>query len=320
MNKTACAPVLVTVFNRPSETAQVLDRLRLVKPRRIFLSADGPRPGHPGDAAKCQEVRALLAQNIDWDADVYTDFSPDNLGLRRRMGSAISWALERVDRIIILEDDCIPEITFFRFCTELLHRYANDGRIGAITGDNFQPRGFDCGASYYFSRYAHCWGWATWRRAWKLYDDAMSDWPQVRNSDWLNQHFSNSLEALYWRQLFDGTYEGKIQSWAYRWTYSFWRHGMLAATPAKNLVCNIGTGPAATNTRDHEEDKHGRLAQDMDFPLQHPLNVERHIQADRFAQQKVFGRAKDPSMAGRLKRLLIKIKKGLAPLRRCYNG
>jgi hypothetical protein len=308
MNKPDCAPVLLTAFNRPSEIAQVLDRLRLVKPRRIFLSADGPRSGHPGDARKCQEVRALMAQNIDWNADVSTDFSPENLGLRCRMGSAISWALEHVDRVIILEDDCIPETTFFRFCTELLDRYADEDRVGAITGDNFQPPGFECGASYYFSRYPHCWGWATWRRAWKLNDDNMSDWPEVRESGWLEGLFPRPLEALYWRDIFEKTYSGKINTWDYQWTYSCWRHGMLTATPSKNLVTNIGTGLAATNTRNIEEDKHNRFSSPISFPLIHPNHIKNNSSSDDYVQRIHFGRAKDSTLSGRIKRLFKKIK------------
>jgi hypothetical protein len=308
MNDSACAPVLINVFNRPLETSQVLERLRLAKPRRIFLSADGPRPGHPGDLEKCDEVRALLARNIDWDAEVSTDFSPKNLGLRRRMSSAISWALEHVDRVIILEDDCIPETTFFRFCTELLDRYANDDRVGSITGDNFQPPRFDCGASYYFSRYMHCWGWATWRRAWMLNDETMSDWPEIRESGWLQGLFSNPLEVLYWKQIFDNTHASRINTWDYQWLYSCWRHGMLTATPSNNLVTNIGIGITATNTKNIEKDKHNRVSNSISFPLVHPDYINRNVSADNYIQNTHFGRGKDNSLFGRLRRFLNKAK------------
>lgn len=312
MTEVTCAPVLLTVFNRPLETRQVLARLKQVRPPVIFVAADGPREERTDDPHLCQEVRRLVAEEIDWAAEVITNFAPLNLGLRRRMASAISWALENEDRVIVLEDDCLPDPSFFRFCTELLERYADDPRVGVITGDNFQPEGFECRESYYFSRYPHCWGWATWRRAWELYDDPMSDWPAVRESTWLRSFFPSSLEELYWRQIFDKTHRGEIQSWAYRWTYSCWRREMLTATPTRNLVTNIGIGAAASNTRDAERGKHGLAARAIHFPLVHPANVIRNVSADATAQQNAFGLAKDPSLRGRIGRVVSKFSKKLA--------
>ena len=302
-----CAPVLLTVFNRPHETSQVLARLQMVQPQTILIAADGPRTTHPEDVSLCEEVRRLVTQAVDWPAQVTTNYSPRNLGLGRRMNSAISWALEHHDRIIVLEDDCVPDPSFFRFCTELLERYAADPRVGAITGDNFQPEEFDCGGSYYFSRYPHCWGWGTWRRAWALNDHDMSDWPLVRATNWLSSIFPESLELLYWQRIFDDTYSGKIDTWDYQWTYACWRRNMLTATPRSNLVRNVGVGEAATNTRSVEPDKHHRECLPLDFPLRHPLLLERNKEADDYAQRTVFGRAKDRSLCGRFKRLTAKI-------------
>lgn len=307
MSTFPCAPVLLTVFNRPHETREALARLKQVRPGKIFIAADGPRDGQSEDHDLCQEVRRLVADEIDWPAEVVTDFAPLNLGLRRRMASAISWTLEHEDRVIVLEDDCLADSSFFRFCTELLEYYADDRRVGVITGDNFQPEGFTCEASYYFSRYPHCWGWATWRRAWDLYDDDMSDWPAIRQSAWLKELFPQPLQALYWKQIFDKTYSGEVQSWAYRWTYACWLHEMLTATPARNLVTNIGVGASASNTRDAEQGKHGLAAEALSFPLVHPRNVLRNILADEYAQQHAFGQAKDRSLQGRLHRLIAKL-------------
>jgi hypothetical protein len=307
VNNLPCAPVLLTVFNRPRETGQVLDRLKLIRPDKILIAADGPRVMNTQDYSLCEDVRRLVLDAIDWRAEVKTEFASTNLGLRKRMASAISWALEQYDRVIVLEDDCLPDPTFFRFCTELLDRYNTEHRVGAITGDNFQSKEFDCGESYYFSRYPHCWGWATWRRAWRLNDNEMSDWPQVRETSWLDSIFREPLEALYWHQLFDDTYSGKIDTWDYQWTYACWRHHMLTATPCRNLVTNVGIGEAATNTRDVESDKHHRDAFALAFPLRHPLSLSRKKDADCYAQQTVFGRAKDPSLLGRMQRLAAKI-------------
>jgi hypothetical protein len=178
--------------------------------------------------------------------------------------------------------------------------------VGAATGDNFQPEGFACDASYYFSRYPHCWGWATWRRAWDTYSDSMSDWPAVRNTDWLRNIFPSRLEELYWRQIFDNTYAAKIQSWAYRWTYALWKHDLLTITPDRNLVTNIGTGLAATNTKTAASCKHFLKSQQMSFPMVHPTVIVRNRKADDYAQKAHFGLAKDCSLVGRFNRLLRK--------------
>jgi hypothetical protein len=324
MKDAGYAPILLTLFNRPRETREVFNCLKQIRPSKLLIACDGPREDYAEDHLLCAEVQRIIADEITWPADIITNFSPLNLGLRQRIASAITWALEHSDRVIVLEDDCLPDPSFFRFCTELLDRYKDDSRVGVITGDNFQPEGFQCDASYYFSRYPHCWGWATWRRAWELYDDGMSDWPEVRESRWLKDLFPHPLEALYWRQIFDGTYSGKIQSWAYRWTYSCWRHGLLTATPVRNLVTNIGTGAAASNTRDPERGKHDLEAWAMTFPLAHAVDVTRDQTADDHAQQQAFGRAKDPSLRGKVVRLLSKIKKKLlrfldCPSRKCHH-
>jgi glycosyltransferase involved in cell wall biosynthesis len=316
MSELIHAPVLLTVFNRPLETRQVLAGLKQVRPPLIFVAADGPRESRPDDQHLCQEVHRLVAEQIDWPAQVFTDFSSRNLGLRRRMASAISWVLEQEDRVIVLEDDCLPDPSFFRFCTELLDRYAEDRRVGVITGDNFQPEGFDCGASYYFSRYAHCWGWATWRRAWYHYDDAMSRWPKLASTDWLSKKFPHKLEALYWEQIFNDTFHGKVNSWAYRWLFSFWVNEMLCATPNRNLVKNIGVGESATNTKKRLAHHHFIPAHKIKFPLIHPIEVSRNKDADDFVQKTHFGRAKDRTYKGQLLRLISKIQKSSAMLLR----
>jgi hypothetical protein len=307
MKAYTCAPVLLTVFNRPDETRQVLARLKQVRPEKIFIAADGPRAGRSEDELLCEEVQRLVTEEIDWPATILTDFAPSNLGLRHRMSSAITWALQHEDRVIVLEDDCVPDPTFFRFCTELLERFKDDPRVGVITGDNFQPEEFECLASYYFSRYPHCWGWATWRRAWELYDVTMAEWLQVRETDWLQTIYQHPLEALYWQQMFDKTYKNEINTWDYQWTYICWRFNMITVTPALNLVTNVGTQCSATNTKHIDKAKHHLKLYSMAFPLNHPQTILRNVTADDFVQRTHFGRAKDPSLLGRVKRLTAKI-------------
>lgn len=282
-----CAPVLLVAFNRPDTTAAVLESLRAVRPDRLFLAVDGPRADRPGERERVAQVQRL-AQRIDWPCRVDTLFRDRNLGCRVAVSEAITWFFDHVDAGIILEDDCVAHPTFFRFAAELIGRFAHDHRVFMISGDNFQFGRRRSEYSYYFSRYAHIWGWASWRRAWKHYDDKMSAWPRLRAEGWLAAAFSHRATAEYWTRVFDATYRGSNDSWAYRWTYSAWIREALTILPAVNLVSNIGFGDAATHTRLGSSRLARLPVHEMSFPLSHPPEVARNEEADRFTQHSVF--------------------------------
>ena len=301
------APVVLLVFNRPEQTRRVLEVLRRVKPPTLFVVADGPRPDVPLDAPACAEVRQIISQGVDWNARVLLHYAEVNLGLRRRVSSGLDWVFEQVDRAIVLEDDCVPHPSFFQFCTELLAHYEHDTRVGVITGDNFQPQPFTCAASYYFSRYNHCWGWASWRRAWTFFDEGMARWPALRDTGWLDGLFPDPGHAHYWARIFDGVHERRINSWAYAWTFACWSQHLLTAIPQVNLVANIGFGETATNTRGGGGVKGNLPVSAMEFPLRHPACIVPDYSADAYSQRHVFGsataRPQSQPLFGRLRRI-----------------
>ena len=300
-------PVILLVFNRPEPTRAVLEEVRRARPATLLVVADGPRANRPGEREACARVRSLIETGNDWGAQLLTNYSEVNLGCRRRVSSGLDWAFQKVDRAIILEDDCVPSPSFFSYCDELLEYYAEDERIGAVSGDNFQPRPFACDASYYFSRYPHCWGWATWRRAWKYYDAAMANWPELRRSRWLYGLFQDPLHAEYWENIFDLVHQGKRDSWAYVWTFSCWSQHFLTTLPEVNLVKNIGTGAEATNTTDKDEQMHHLAAGELTFPLQKPACTVRNHAADDYSQRTIFGAAKPRTLGGKARRLVRKL-------------
>jgi hypothetical protein len=285
----ATPATLILAFNRPDKTRAVFDSVRAAKPRRLFVAVDGPRQGRAEDASNVLRVQSL-ANEVDWDCEVATLFRSANLGCKAAVSSAINWFFEHVDEGVILEDDCVPHPSFFRYAQELLQRYGHDQRIMTISGDNFQ-RGRRRGPySYYFSRYSHIWGWATWRRAWRSYDHAMSAWPQVRDGGWLRDLFpGNPVAARYWARIFEETYRGKNDSWAYRWTFCCLANSGLTILPAVNLVSNIGFDVQATHTTAGANRLGGLPAEEMEFPLRHPPFVIRDTVADEFTQSSVFG-------------------------------
>jgi hypothetical protein len=217
-------------------------------------------------------TRAII-ERVDWDCEVLTNFSETNLGCKRRMSSGIDWIFDQVERAIILEDDCLPDITFFRFCEELLEFYRLDRRIAQITGVNFQLGHRLNNDSYYFSKYCHIWGWATWRDRWKgHYDVDMKHWPRIRDGGTLSDLVGGPAEAKYWTGVFERTFQGQIDTWDYQWVFACMLQGRLAVLPNANLVSNIGFGSAATHTTGSGELANLR-AESMEFPLRHPRGV-----------------------------------------------
>ncbi|MDR7920716.1 glycosyltransferase family 2 protein [Thermosynechococcus sp. HY213] len=279
--------VLFLIFNRPHTTQRVFEAIRQVRPPRLYVAADGPRADREGEAEKVAEVRRIATQ-VDWPCEVKTLFREKNLGCKVAVSSAITWFFEHEEKGIILEDDCLPHPDFFRFCDELLEYYKQDERVWVITGNNFQDGQWRGKASYYFSKYSHCWGWATWKRAWSKYDVNISFWPAwSKSSAWQNLHF-NSVEEEYWRKIFNRVYSSEINTWDYQWTACVWYHGGLTATPNVNLVSNIGFGSDATHTKTAGH-IHANLPVFPIGEIQHPSEVAVDVEADKYTFNEHFG-------------------------------
>ncbi len=265
-------PVLFMIFNRPETTKQVFEAIRKEKPRRLFVAADGPRHNKPGEDEKCAEVRKI-ATAVDWECDVKTLFREKNLGCGRAPAGGISWFFEHVEEGIILEDDCLPSHDFFLFCAELLQRYRNDNRVMEIGGNNLlQNQSENDEYSYYFSNHNMIWGWATWRRAWKVYDFEMSLYKKIRDTEYLDTCFNSTHELNYFKWVFDKTIANikNVSWWDYQWEFLRRINSGLTVVPQKNLVVNLGIGSNATHTKDPDGAGHGLKLENLDFPLKHP--------------------------------------------------
>jgi len=279
-------PVLFLIFNRPDTTQQVFNEIRKAKPKDLFVAADGPREGNPLDKHLCQEARTIINQ-VDWDCNVHTLFREKNLGCKLAVSSAIDWFFSEVKEGIILEDDCVPDQSFFRFCQELLEYYRDDERIMMISGDNFQFGKKRTEYSYYFSRYTHIWGWATWKRAWKYYDREMKLWPEIKKGRWLFDLLSDKAAVKYWEKIFDETFHGRINTWDYQWLFSCWIQNGLTILPNVNLISNIGFDQNATHTI--EMCNLSKVPTfPIKFPLAHPRFVIRDNIADSDSQNVIF--------------------------------
>jgi hypothetical protein len=280
--------VLLMGFNRPHLLRRVIGSLRAIEPPSLYLAVDGPRTSHVMDAELCSQSERLV-EEIDWECDIHTKIETENLGCRRAVSSAISWFLSTNDFGVILEDDCVPHPDFFRFCAEMNDRFADNECVGTVSGNWFLGTRWRNDSDYVFSRYPLIWGWATWNRAWAHYDDEMDHWPQLRETDWLlgiaNGHDDS---ARYWTDIFDRCYRGEVDSWAYRWTYSSWRSGLMSVTPTKNLVSNIGFGEDATHTRDTRNSRSAVPAEPLGAEIVGPMRGWPNSLVDRSTDDIVY--------------------------------
>jgi hypothetical protein len=313
-------PISFLIFNRPDVTEQVFAEIAKIRPQKLFVIADGPRS--PEDYEKCQKTRAII-EKVDWDCDLKTNFSDVNLGCGRRISSGIDWVFSHVEEAIFLEDDTLPSQSFFSYCQALLERYRDDERIMHINGDNSlgQVRNQQ---SYFFSKYVHCWGWASWRRAWKHYDYFMKTWPQFKASGLLEQICDNSYEVKYWTSIFDQMHADPqiSDTWDYQWIYACFSQNGLAIEPNCNLISNIGfQHPDAAHTV--HSNSRAKLATAEIDEIIHPLFLIRDRAADAYTFDEIFDgkklRAMDTPL-GKLRRNLSSLKNQLGELRQSLSS
>lgn len=289
--------VLFLIFNRLDTTRQVFEAIRQVQPRRLYVAADGPRSGHAGEEERVCVVRNYVLGNIDWDCEVKTLFREKNLGCGVAVSNAIDWFFEHEEQGIILEDDILPDQSFFPFCEELLKMYEGDSEVMIVSGDFFASGNFWSDNSYYFSRYPFMWGWATWRRAWRCNDRLMTKWPYLKSTNFLDQFSDgNKYFSLYWSNIFDMVCSGREDIWDYHFLFACWVNRGICITPYKNLVKNIGFGADATHTFDDKGWIANLPLERIEFPLVHPVKRDVETKIDSWCGKKVYGISKFSSL------------------------
>ena len=293
--------VLFIVFNRPSTTRLVFESIRKAKPSRLYIAADGPRLKVPTDITQCKEVLEIVG-DIDWKCDVHTLYRNENLGCGKGVSTAITWFFQHETEGIILEDDCLPSSTFFSFCTELLERYRDDTRVMHIGGNNLEKKEIRAeDYSYRFSSHVYVWGWATWRRAWKLYDFDMNLHPEIIDKGYLYGAFDTIYERDFFQYVFEKMRKGNERTnsktiWDYQWQFACKINSGSVIIPNCNLVANLGFGVQATNMSNPHGPGHDLKVEDMNFPLTHPA----FVMVDRLRDKYVFRRG-STSVSSRVK-------------------
>lgn len=283
------SPILLIIFNRPETTIEVFNSIKLSKPTKLYIAADGPRSSVVSDKLLCEKTREIVNQ-IDWNCNVRTLFRESNLGCKIAVSEAISWFFENETEGIILEDDVVPISSFFPFCDELLEKYRYANNIGSITGNNLISEYFNPKESYFFSHYANIWGWATWKRVWDNYDVDLRNWKTDKTSGVIDMFSDNTpFFSAYWKDQIDAIYSGKMDTWDFQFFLTCWKLNALCIVPKNNLIQNIGFGKLATHTTGSEPKcVTESYPKELSFPLTHPSKIYRSIDADRTINNNVF--------------------------------
>jgi len=270
-------PVALIIFNRPDLVQRQCEILRALPLEQLYVIADGPREG-TDDYENCHAARAII-DSIDWTFDVQKNYAERNMGCANRIVSGLDWVFSKVDRAIILEDDCLAHHGFFPFCEELLERYEYDDEIMHISGTNPLLE-FNEPFSYRFSHHASCWGWATWARAWSN-NDVKMNLPKRHIRRLLKQYMQGNRVAIdFWMAEIDSTRRGVLDAWDYPWQLSIWRHGGSSIVPNRNLISNAGFRSDATHTKNESAYYANMPIQEMEFPLRHPPDKNYGYQFD----------------------------------------
>lgn len=295
-------PILLIVFNRPEETFAVFDAIRELKPKYLYIAADGPRETKKDDVENCKRARSIT-ERIDWDCEVFTFFSEKNRGCKIAVSESINWFFTNVEEGIILEDDCLASKHFFDFCRQLLEHYRNDERIMMISGTNFLSEWKSEKQSYHYTIVGGIWGWASWRRAWKHYDVNMTLWKNEEVKARLKDILCDSVQYKYRFRINESVYNKEVDTWDFQWTFAKMVQNGLTVVPSLNLITNIGFNENATHTKVPIQ-----IANLKSHTMKFPISFNNFVIPDRDYDKRVF-RLKRLKISEIISLLIFKIKK-----------
>ena len=284
MQKEITTPVLFVIFNRLDTASRVMENIRKARPSKLYIASDGPRADVKNESQVVQHVRDNMLKQIDWPCDVQTLFQTQNLGCKKSVSSAINWFFENVEEGIILEDDCVPDVSFFGFCQELLEKYRFDERVGAISGSRIETETVSV-SDYFLSKIPRIWGWATWCRAWSKYDISMSAWPEFKTQNKIAQIWEPKKYQKYWSDIFDRTFGEEIGTWDYQLVFAFFQNNFLCICPKVNLVSNIGFIESSTHTNIINRNVSALPLQSIELPLKHPTSLSYEARNDEYVHK-----------------------------------
>ena len=290
LNSEFNTPILLLVFNRPRETKFVFEHIRAIRAPKLFIACDGPREGNDDDVKDIAEVMSIV-KNIDWECECKYLFRDKNLGCGKAVLGAFTWFFSEVERGIILEDDCIPNLSFFKFCQEMLFRYENNDSIMVISGTNIMSD-FVSTSDYAYSSFPIMWGWATWKKAWEKFDLEMKDWPSVtKNTNLITHGIYKWRKHPVFIEYFMNTYKKVNQkdlAWDHQWIFSNWLNNGLTVVSSKNLIHNIGFGEKSNSTKEDNLNRENLGSYFSYPPYVSPKTIAVNEELDLYISKKWF--------------------------------
>ena len=244
-------PILFLVFNRVETTKQVFEAIRKVKPSKLYIASDGPRPDREGEVESVLSIRDYLINSVDWECDIKSLFQDKNLGCKNAINEAIQWFFQFEEMGVILEDDTLPVPEFFPFIKHYLELYRNNKKVAAIAGRNEIGEWNVNNQNHFFSSKFFCWGWGTWKD--RVQDlDVEFGYKKVNIQNIAIE--GGMKEYLVLKGMNQSMISNKVNSWAWAYEFNFRYRKQLTLIPSKNYVKNIGFGEDGTHTKHQEED------------------------------------------------------------------
>ena len=281
-------PILLMVYIKPDTTVKIINRLKEIKPKKLYISINIPSSENKKNIKKNEKVLEIL-NLINWKCKIKYKKRKKNVDAYTSYRDAIRWFFKNEKEGIVLEDDTLPNKSFFIFCDKMLKKYRNEYRVSQICGSSFQNQKSNFNTNYFFSNYNLCWGYATWRRSIKNYDEKMLNWPKLKKNNHLFKINNNKKFASYWTDIFDEQYKKKFRAWDYIWLYSNWSKNKISIIPKKHLVKNIGFVKDATHTKIKYKDWFNNLeTQEMKFKNFHPKLISVDLKYDNWLSNSVF--------------------------------
>lgn len=294
--------VAVIFFNRLEPLKVLKQRLSELRPTKLYLISDGPRGVVVGEDEKVSRCRQFMTE-IPWTCDVKRNFATENMGCTDRIFTGLNWVFEQEECAIIVEDDCLPELSFFDYAEKTLERYAFDKRVMSVCGSNPAAKSVPFSGQLGFSKYPMVWGWATWRRAWRLMDFDMKSVAGMDRLKMLRAWLGSLRAALYWLYVLSR----KSPSWDYRWTFTCFKERGLNVLPDARLVDNVGMTPDSTHTS-YNPYELPEVNHEWTFVDEFPTRVEADQKLNKWIEDNIYSRSYDV----RLKWLVRKIKRSLS--------
>lgn len=285
-------PVVVIIFNRPDKTKILYESLKKYKPSKLLIISDGPRSNFANEKGKVVQSRKIF-EKIEWECEILFNNSETNLGCRERIISGLNWVFSKVEKAIILEDDCIPTTEFFTYMEILLDRYQDRKKISSICGTNFLSDSYEVKDSYLYSKYCNVWGWGTWKDRWFKIDSQLKGLGKIKKKKFLIKYLGSFRAYLYWHWLLDRVDRKKIDSWAYIWNFTNFIEEKISIIPSTNLLTNIGIGKDSNHTQSlpYKYISSQESTKKLTFPLKYPSNFLLDSEHDLKVEDTIFSKS-----------------------------